>query len=1192
MANEANLLRVANRALRRALRIAIGKKFYMDPKNIWLAHRIGTSRLFDRDWYLRNYPDISRRGVDPIVHFLKYGAQEGRNPGPDFDTEWYCRQYPDVAQSKYNPLLHHLLVGERLGRATTSAGGQPIWWQGVVGQVREDWGALSIPVEVPTIIVPVYNAVDELKACVASVLRNSGTRYRLILINDASPDPEVTRYLSTLEGQERLEVHHNKHNLGFTRTINRGIELAGRADVILLNSDTEVTPGWIQNLRLAVYSAPKIASASPFSNNAGAFSAPNLGEANQIPTWLDRDAWGRTVTQTSERLYPRVPTTHGFCMYIRRDCLDAVGALDAEAFPRGYGEENDFCMRAGRAGWEHVVDDATLVYHVRSASFGEAKTGLMAEGRKVIDSRYPEYKKEISVFSTPGEVSRARENVRRALSATREAPERVLPRILYVLSTRTGGTPQTNQDLMGALGDVAETLVLRCDARRLSLQLFREGRYFDLEKHELSRRITAFPHTSEEYDGIVRAWMIKYSIELLHVRHIAWHSLGLMTEARMLGIPIAFSFHDFYTICPTVKLLDENASFCGGVCTASKGECQHELWDEPDFPALKNRAIQTWQQRFAEALKLADMLITTSPSAREIILARYPELDAKRFVVIPHGRDFPAFHDLAPEWKRGEPLRILVPGNISIAKGGALLKKMLDQAPKGAIELHVMGNIANDTGLRRTVIDHGTYHRSEFARIVREIRPHIGAVFSIWPETYCHTLTEMWSCGIPVVGVDFGAVAERIRENGAGWIVDHTDEDNLWKRIEAELRRPGELARKRQAALDWQEGEGLYSTTELMAARYFLLYGMLIGEPRPATDEFAQILVGLGNDLQGQIIPTICPSESKIRGQASTYVRVWERTRNRLGSSTYYLRSTPQELVALAHAGICPIAIVQRNAIPLDGVGAVLDCVEEGKLAFLHDLDDDLLHVPADKDPKGVYAAYAPPLRGLLAKAACVTVSVPTLCETLKPFCGRTELLPNQLSRSLWGASPAFARSESKLVRTLYMGTKTHDADLEMIRPALEKVARDFPGFRLKVIGGLATPWTVKADWLELVELEDDVKAYPRFVHWFRKQCSDVDFALAPMVEQPFNRNKSGLKFLDYAGVGLSGLFSDMPVYAEMIALSGCGRTVPADGWEDALRRALANPAPLWGDGLRAREWVKDTQMYPGQLENVSEIKG
>ena len=117
-------------------------------------------------------------------------------------------------------------------------------------------------------------------------------------------------------------------------------------------------------------------------------------------------------------------------MYVRRDCLDAVGGLDAEAFPRGYGEENDFCMRAGRSGWEHVIDDATLIYHVRSASFGAEKGGLIFQGRAVIDARYPEYGKAIGVFKEEP-LETCRQRVASAVAATCARPGEVRPRALY-----------------------------------------------------------------------------------------------------------------------------------------------------------------------------------------------------------------------------------------------------------------------------------------------------------------------------------------------------------------------------------------------------------------------------------------------------------------------------------------------------------------------------------------------------------------------------------------------------------------------------------------------------------------------------------------------------------------------------------------------------------------------------------------
>ncbi|MEX0409743.1 hypothetical protein ABGN05_29335 [Aquibium sp. LZ166] len=83
------------------------------------AEIVRDSDLFDREWYLKKYPDVAATGVDPIVHYLQHGAKEGRDPGPLFDTRWYLEEYPDA--SKVNPLIDHISRGQALGRQTKAS---------------------------------------------------------------------------------------------------------------------------------------------------------------------------------------------------------------------------------------------------------------------------------------------------------------------------------------------------------------------------------------------------------------------------------------------------------------------------------------------------------------------------------------------------------------------------------------------------------------------------------------------------------------------------------------------------------------------------------------------------------------------------------------------------------------------------------------------------------------------------------------------------------------------------------------------------------------------------------------------------------------------------------------------------------------------------------------------------------------
>lgn len=780
---------------------------------------IRSSGLFDAKWYVDTYPDVGFSGMDPVEHYLRTGARLGRNPSAEFNGSAYLRGHDDLAGSGANPLLHY--IRSLRGHAAEAAMGL----QRISGTQEHRIGTNSV-----TIVIPVYNAPDATRDCLRSVIAHTNPSVRVVVIDDCSPDPEVDRVISELAGHANIRVVRNHRNLGYTTTVNRGIHLAGRTDVVLLNSDTRVTPRWLDNLRLAAYSGERVATTTPFSDNAGAFSAPRANESNARPGGIPDDDYARCVTRASERLYPETPTGNGFCIYIRRAAIDEVGEFDAVSFPRGYGEENDFCVRATRAGWTHVVDDATLIFHVRSASFGSEREALVRAGRAIIDQRYPEYTAAVRAFLADPRVDRARSNVGQAVVRSASASA-VRPRVLFVISTTTGGTPQTNGDLMSALQDRYEPYLLVCDSRTLELYAVDGDDTRLLASVELKKRILPFPHTSSEYDALVDGYLIEYSIELVHIRHIGWHSVNLPAVCKHLGIPVVFSFHDFYTICPTVKLLDENLVHCGGVCTSTRGRCRPELWHEDDMPSLKHNAVRSWQRMMRAMLGDCDLFVTTSQSALAQMLSKYSQL-ADRCRVIPHGRDL-TFERLAPrEINRDHPIRVLVPGNIGVPKGALLLEELMVLDAEKQFEFHVLGR----TSIKdvRGLVLHGTYERDEFAQRVRAISPTFGLILSIWPETHCHTLTELWSCGLPAAALDYGAVGERIRKHGGGWLVRHGDAAHIYGELKRIAEDQPQYERHLRAVHAWQRGAGVVENTAWMAEQYDALYGGLLVRERRA----------------------------------------------------------------------------------------------------------------------------------------------------------------------------------------------------------------------------------------------------------------------------------------------------------------------------------------------------------------------
>ena len=149
------------------------------------------------------------------------------------------------------------------------------------------------------IVVPVYNAAEDVERCLDSVLAHTTGPSRLIVIDDASTDARIAPLLDRYRNIEGVEILANPENLGFTATVNRGIALAGRADVVLLNADAEVGAAWLTGLRRALHAGDDIATVTAVSDNAGAFSVPELEQENPLPA-----GWTMMASETPSAALP------------------------------------------------------------------------------------------------------------------------------------------------------------------------------------------------------------------------------------------------------------------------------------------------------------------------------------------------------------------------------------------------------------------------------------------------------------------------------------------------------------------------------------------------------------------------------------------------------------------------------------------------------------------------------------------------------------------------------------------------------------------------------------------------------------------------------------------------------------------------------------------------------------------------
>lgn len=257
------------------------------------------------------------------------------------------------------------------------------------------------------VIVPIFNAPEATEMCLDALARYTENSVPITLMDDASTDSAIAGILEQfVERRPQTHVLSQKINLGFVRTVNHAMKHSDH-DVILLNSDAMVTPDWIDGFHRCAASDPDIATITPFSNNAEICSWPEFCVNNPVPN--EPDAVASAIRDYGSCEYPDLPTGVGFCMFIRRAALDTLGLFDDKTFGLGYGEENDFCMRAAAAGWRNVLCDDTYVVHLGGQSFAATDHRPGGENLKRLLDKYPDYNRIVAEFIQSDPIAPIRE---------------------------------------------------------------------------------------------------------------------------------------------------------------------------------------------------------------------------------------------------------------------------------------------------------------------------------------------------------------------------------------------------------------------------------------------------------------------------------------------------------------------------------------------------------------------------------------------------------------------------------------------------------------------------------------------------------------------------------------------------------------------------------------------------------------
>jgi len=713
----------------------------------WLIWNHQKSGIFDSSFYEQCNPDIKSSGINPWIHFALHGVYEGRAPNAQFITTNYLDLNPDVARSGIAPVLHYMIHGFREGRVV-----QKEIYTANISDKTPDNSADSTkklmsygesrripmaPKHPVVVIVPIYRGIDFTQRCIESAMPGvlEVRDARLLAINDASPEEGMDDMLTSLKARwDRLDVIKNDNNLGFVKTVNRGIERYPNYDVVLLNSDVIVPSKWLGRLQEEAYSCKNAGTVTPFSNNATICSFPyflqeNIQEFNLEVNEIDK------AFKIEKLPCITAPTGVGFCMYIRRDCLNQIGLLNEKEFGKGYGEENDLCQRGLKNGWINLITPNLYAFHEGGGSFTIQKKTLIDKATGTLDRLHPEYYSDVKRFIDSDPVKNVRLARYIQLISNLE-----LPKVLHIMHSAGGGVKQHIEELSEPFSNKIKHLLIT-PGKDGSTIILSFG--IDTRADKLEFKIPV------DYNDLVELLKI-IGITSIHYHHTHLHNRKLLKLNEDLGVTRIITVHDYYWISANPTLTDKQGVFYKEHIHTSGN---NELYSLPE-----GMAIERWQNLHRSFINDADVVIFPSWYSRNIFKEVYNPV---KEVVVGHIENKRNINQPPKKFVKKSHYNIGVIGALGKEKGADLLEKIALALKKetNKFKIKLLGYAYRPlSGLNIT----GPYIIQDLKELIKTSDLDVIFFPATWPETYSYTLSYAIESGLPIFAPNIGAFPERL----------------------------------------------------------------------------------------------------------------------------------------------------------------------------------------------------------------------------------------------------------------------------------------------------------------------------------------------------------------------------------------------------------------------------------------------
>ncbi len=628
------------------------------------------------------------------------------------------------------------------------------------------------------IIIPIYNAYEYTESCIKSVIKYTNLEENnLILINDCSPDEKILPMLNKYKNEyKNIMVINNNKNYGFVKSVNIGMREFPENDVILLNSDTEVTSRWLEKIYDSAYSNEYIATVTPLTNNGTIASVPNFGEDNEIPENITLEEYANLIEKCSLNKFPEIPTGNGFCLFIKRKALNEIGLFDEETFGKGYGEENDFCYRALNHGYINIICDNTFIYHKGTQSFKKenltnSKKELIESHTKILAERYPFYIEKLNEYMASNMMRDIHDNIRINIKLFSKK------RIAFFVNEwnenmeMTGGTSLHIKDVLTNLVENNYACFVICpnynEISRMEVYLYTKdiGRLIYSIKTD-KKFYSNLRYSNQSYREFLNSLFTAFNFDIVHIHHLLFQTFDIYEMAEKYNAHIITTLHDLYTMCPAINMV-----YKGTYCEDSKN-CKDCILDKYN---ITEDIIDSWRENCNKNLSKSSTIIVPSDNTQKIVNKFYKDLNIK---VIEHGVEI---YDVKKEDKKeNSNINIAFVGAMAVQKGSEILKSLIKKNDDN-ITIHLFGKTFDEKLAENApnYIFHGQYNRGELSNLLVENNINLVCMLTVWPETYSYTLSEVYMAGIPILAFDIGAVGDRLKKDKLGWTIPVTKDTDV-----------------------------------------------------------------------------------------------------------------------------------------------------------------------------------------------------------------------------------------------------------------------------------------------------------------------------------------------------------------------------------------------------------------------------